>query len=138
MKTRTGEVFERAIRLSAESYPNSVIVDLLTLFPIEVVAKILITFEGESVKFPPVYAIMNQYRNSVIKTTLDADNTAATRKRLAAYFGISADSLTMIYRRGGGEKRKVGPKTIKRSAKRARKFLMGEYYRDAKDTIYSR
>jgi len=136
--TKVNDIFEKAVQFSAESRPNSVIIDLLMLFPIDVVTKILITFEGEFIKFPSVHSIMNSYRANVIKTTLDADNAISTRKRLAAYFGISYDFLMQIYRRECKNRQEVRPKTVKKSAKRARKYLLDEYLQDAKETIYSK
>jgi hypothetical protein len=133
------EVLRAALESFSERSPNSVVGDLMMLFPDEVVLKILICFGGEKVSFPKVDRVWAAYRNRTISGYLSLKNDRATRHRVASHFGISPETAQKIFlreqsRRGG--RKEEG--STRRSAERAYKSLFDEMVSDVRDTLKRR
>ena len=128
-------IVHKALESYSVAFPNSVIGDLMMMFPDDVVIKMIATFSGENVKFPHVESIWIYYRNAVVVETLNLKNDKPTRQRLAAYFGVSASYVARIYR----EERDRHPlhkrSAVRRTVRTAYRNLFDGMMKDAKETL---
>lgn len=130
-KTRA-QILVKAIEATAVEYPNSVVGDLLMLFPQDVVMKLLVTFAGEQVTFPKLDTIWRSYRNKVIYDTLKIKNTRDTRSQLGITFGISDDKVSRVFSYEKTKRTNISPTTLERSAKRAYQSNLEDLMKDVK------
>ena len=109
------------VRAALESYssdfPDSVIGDLMMLFPDDIVLKILTCFSGEAVSFPKVDKIWKSYRDSVIHETLGVRNTQQQQRQLSEYFGIPVSRVLEIFRREETKRGTRSKDSVERAAR---------------------
>jgi len=110
-------VFKEALRVTADFHPDSVVADLLGHIPPRYVAKIVRIYSGQKLCIPSTDDIWRNYRDKVIRETLDTEDNKDVRRRLARFFSVSLSHVSAIYHR---EKRKH-PRNSSAVAKRAYK-----------------
>lgn len=124
-----------ALKSISTVFPNSVVGDLMMIFPDDVVMKFISAFSGLIIHVPKVETVWKTYRNAVIKETLDVKNDRVNRDRLAAYFGISAGQVSDIYsgmkRRGG----RIHKETVKRTAQVIYRSKFDSMLKDARRAL---
>lgn len=129
------QLLVKALKATAEEYPNSVVGDLLMLFPYDVVMKLLVTFAGEQIVFPKLDTIWRSYRNRVIFNTLTTRNTKELRVRIGATFGISEEKVARIYFYEKTKRQHVPKSTLERSAKRMYQSNLEVLMHEVKDSL---
>jgi len=129
------DLIHEALIAAAEDYPSSIIADLLTQFSMEDVVKFIVYFNGQVIRVPSVDKIWRGYRNRVIQTTLDSEDSATTRNRLAKYFGISIPYLALIYHKSKQKKRGLSKSVVNLSASRIYNTEMAKLLKEVQTTL---
>lgn len=132
------QLLAKALEATAEEYPNSVVGDLLMLFPHEVVMTLLVTFAGEQIVFPKLDVIWRSYRNRVIFNALSARNTKEIRTRLGLTFGLAEDKVAKIFFYEKTKRNRVHKGTLERSAKRMYQGNLEILMKDVKQSLYEK
>lgn len=136
--TKAEKIFLEAMVSVAETYPTSVLGDLLMLFPPEVSVKLVVTFAGDTVSFPKLDTIWKTYRSKVIRNSLVAKNDSVTRTRLAHYFGVSTRKVSEIFHAEKDKERKVTDTLLAKSARRVYRHELDNLLKDVKDALGSK
>lgn len=129
------EIIHDALKATAANLPNSIVGDLMMLFPDDIVLKFLNAFSGMVVSVPKVESVWRTYRNQVICETLSVKNDKATRERLASYFGISNDKVTRIYTETKNQKKRPARSSIHRAAVIAYRSRFDDIIKDARSAL---
>jgi len=135
MSDKSEAVIHKALESLAKASPNSVVGDLMMLFPDDMVIKIISSFSGEIVKIPKVETVWRTYRNTVVRETLDTKNDRPNRDRLAAYFGISTEHVSKIYREERAKHERTTRSTVRRSARVAYRSMFDDMIKDARAAL---
>jgi len=129
--------FTDAIMVAADANPNSVVCDLLMLFDVETVSKILVTFSGERVSFPRVEDLWGSFRTAVIKDMLDMEDSKVNREQLAVYFNTSVEKVGQTYDAARAAKPPAPTKAaVERAANRAYRNKFEGLMLDMRKTLY--
>lgn len=99
MITKSAGTFRDALFGMAESYPDSLLAELLVNFEIGVVAKLIQIYGGQAFQIPRKENVWRDYRDKLVRKTLDLKNDRITRKELAQLFGVSYPYVSAIYRK---------------------------------------
>lgn len=132
--------FQEILELTAEDFPNSVITDLLRDFPADFVIRFIEIYSGQTFRVPRVETIWKNYRNKVIKETLDKKDTKEVRKQLAGYFGITLEQLSQIYyyEREKQQKVKINERKMRDSVKRIFRKEVKKTIKDTKEILFKK
>lgn len=126
---------QEALQTFCANFPDSVVGDLMMLFPDDVVLKIITTFSGETVKIPKVETVWRGYRDAIIADTLRVKDDKATRQRLAAYFGITLDRVNRVYSAVSQRRQRKKRHSIRRSAAAAYRNVFDEMVKEARQAL---
>ena len=80
-----------------KDFPNSVVADMLLYFGEDFVVKFVELYSGMQIDIPTVKSIWTSYRNRVIVSELDNENSKRIRTKLADNFGIVTETVSVIY-----------------------------------------
>lgn len=128
------KIIHDALSVTAQSLPNSVVGDLMMVFPDEIVMKFLISFSGMTITVPKIDKMWSLYRNYVIYSTLSVKNDKASRNRMAAYFGISNIKVSRIFfNYKVAEKKRLPRQAINRAVQVACRSKFEELLKDAQE-----
>lgn len=108
-KFRSTKKFEKALRVSAQSHPDSLLADLLAHFGIDIVIKLVQIYSGQHLKVPGKNEIWKIYRNKIIRHELDHQDNRKKRVKLARSFGISLSHISAILRKERKDHPKATP-----------------------------
>jgi len=95
----SAKVFRDALHVMAEDYPDSFLAELLVHFDVAVIAKLIYLYGGQMFHIPNKDNVWRNYRNKIVRKTLDLRDDKAARKELARFFGISYPYVLAIYRK---------------------------------------
>jgi hypothetical protein len=126
---------QEALQAFCSNFPDSVVGDLMMLFPDDVVLKIITTFSGETIKVPKVETVWRGYRDAIITDTLRVKDDKATRQRLAAYFGITVDRVNRVYNNVSQRRTRKKRNSIRRSAAAAYRNVFDEMVKEARQAL---
>lgn len=128
-------IVQEALQTFCANFPDSVVGDLMMLFPNDVVLKIITTFSGEVLKVPKVESVWRGYRDAIIADTLSTKDDKATRQRLASYFGITVDRVNRIYISTTQRRQRKRRHTIRRSAAVAYRNVFDDMVKEARQAL---
>lgn len=133
--TQREEIIHEALKATAANLPNSIVGDLMMLFPDDVVLRFLNSFSGMVLSVPKVESVWRIYRNQVVCDTLAAKNDRPTRERLASYFGISVDKISRIYAENKNLKKRPARSSVHRAAVVAYRSKFNDIVNDARSAL---
>jgi len=126
---------QEALQAFCSNFPDSVVGDLMMLFPDDVVLKIITTFSGETIKVPKVETVWRGYRDAIIADTLRVKDDKSNRQRLASYFGITVDRVNRIHASTSQRRARKRHHSIRRSAAAAYRNVFDEMVKEARQAL---
>lgn len=135
MELKKRRMLSRALSVFTETFPNSVVGDLMMIFPDDIVLKVITCFSGEKVKFPKVETVWKSYRNEIIRQTLDVKRDRQTILRLANYFGISEEHIRYVHRQERQRAQRRKKSSVRRAARVAYRDVFEEMIKEAKEAL---
>ena len=123
-----------AIAVAAEDYSTSVLPELLTILPPELVLKVVVMFSGEWIYIPSVGRIWSAHRRRIIRERLDAGDD---REKLAVSFGITKDRVAEIYTESRRrQSRQLNSQSIEKKAARIVRHSLEKLRKDTQAALY--